>query len=124
MDPQLAQRFDVYASLPGSSEAVNAAVRAEVEQFQNPPLTDDQAGMFVSHAIAALNRLLAGESLPDGPSARSLDEAVRIYPMAPAEAAAMNDRFEERLGQRLPTNEENFLALHLALIIHNQRKAS
>jgi transcriptional antiterminator len=78
------------------------------------PLTDEAAGALVTHTALALQRARAGQSVTEWEVDHS--EELAAYPRALAAAAAFVQRAGDQLGLRLPEQEEQFMALHLAAI--------
>jgi hypothetical protein len=86
----------------------------ELSAALDRPLTDADFGGLVTHTALALQRVRAGQALTEW----EVDHAEELagHPRALAAAAAFVERAAGDLGLRLPAQEEQFMALHLAAI--------
>lgn len=117
MNPALRQRIDIFRAMPDIPPVAVDLVEKELVSLDPAgELTDDQAGMFVSHAVNALARLVRGESEAEPPSHAVYEEVLNEAPGAAERAEAMAVRVQEAIGQRLPGAEQQFMTIHFAAL--------
>ncbi|MFE4058203.1 transcriptional antiterminator [Streptomyces sp. NPDC059096] len=121
MDNQLALRIQLFCETGQARPEVAAFVAAELEALgaEGLTVTEDTAGLLTSHLMAALTRLLNGESIETSPTDGQVTAELTGHPEALARAHAVALRAEEALGAPLPGSEVNFLGLHLAVLARN-----
>ena|SRR5699024_1058211 len=117
MEATLSQRIDIFRSMPEIPDSAVDLVTDELALIDpEEELTDKQAGMFVSHAVNALARLLRQEPEADAPSQAVYAEVLNESPGALNLAHAMADRVKAATGQELPTAEVQFMTIHFAAL--------
>lgn len=124
MDETLQQRLGLYRQMPEISRIAVDAVSEELAAMDDGTLTDESAGMFVSHAISAISRLVNGQPVVEGPTDAVFQSALVDDPGAEDAARAMAQRLGQRIGRDLPESEVRFLAVHLALLNYQRTKES
>jgi hypothetical protein len=95
------------------AEFMGAAV-VELSTALDRPLTDADFGGLLTHTALALQRVRAGHALTEWEVDHT--EELAGYPRALGAAAAFVETAAEELDLRLPVQEEQFMALHLAAI--------
>lgn len=117
MNPTLRQRIDIFRTMPDIPPVAVDLVENELAGLDPAgELTDDQAGMFVSHAVNALARLVHGQPEAQPPNHAVYEEVLNEAPGAATRAQAMADRVREALGRNLPEAEQQFMTIHFAAL--------
>lgn len=120
MENILAQRLEIYDADPAVPAGVTDFVRAELAQIDpNQCLTDDTAGIFVSHLIMAIARLVTGNPVPEEMDAETYAEVLVEQPNARMRADALANRIVDQFGVHPPESELQYLTVHLALLANN-----
>ncbi|MEE6273306.1 hypothetical protein [Georgenia wangjunii] len=123
MDPTLRQRLELFRTMDEVPAGVVDLVEDELVRVDPAGrLSDDSAGMFVSHAVMAFSRLLGDEDPVDAPSDAVFDQVLTEDPTALARAGALAERARQRLGRALPDAEVKYLTIHLAVLAQHLSK--
>ncbi len=117
MDDTLSQRLALYAAMDDTPDGVVDFVRDELEGLEPRfEVTEESAGALTSHLIAALGRMIRREPDIDAPGDAVYREVVTHFPSAVADAVAVSERAEQRLGVALSPIEQQYLSLHLGTL--------
>lgn len=117
MNPTLEQRLDIFRSMPEVPDEAVDLVAEELTRIDPAGrLDDDQAGMFVSHAVNALARLGRSDHTVTAPDDAVFVQVLEEDPQAADDAGSIAARVESRFGRPLPDAEVQFLAIHLAAL--------
>ncbi|GAB2462343.1 PRD domain-containing protein [Xylanimonas ulmi] len=125
MNHELRQRLDAFRatdSIP--SRAVDFVERELAMIDPQATLDDEQAGLFVSHAVMAVTRLAQGDDTVTAPDENVYAEVVSKDPSTPITAQRMADRVAEEFRRPLPDAEVKFLTIHIALLNHHLTRES
>jgi len=118
----LAQRLAIYDADPTVPAGVTDFVRSELALIDPQQiLTDDDAGVFVSHLIMAIARLITGKPIPEEMDADTYAEVVAEQPNARDCADALATRVKNQFSVIPPESELQYLTVHLALLALNQQ---
>ncbi|MCB5182375.1 transcriptional antiterminator [Streptomyces antimicrobicus] len=121
-DDQLALRIRLFRDSGQVRPDVADFVTAELSALaaEGRTVTDETAGMFTSHLLMALTRMLDGvpaDRCPDAPRTGPPAGELREHPEAVDRAHAIAARAAAVLGTPpLPPDEIDFLGLHLAVL--------
>lgn len=121
-DPPLEARLAIYRKQPdvhGESVDLVAAVLKKLET--DYIVTDSNAGVFVSHLVMAINRILNGEEI-ESPPQEVYQQLLTEDPGAESVALDIAEYLEQKLPHSLPKAELEFLVIHLAVIRNQQQE--
>ncbi len=114
MDQDLSRRIEILGQTGDDAARAAAAVRREVESLNGRlPMTEDTAGMFVSHLFTAVVRMLAGETELEAPDPALYAEVVRQRPDAIDLAREIARDLHDTEGIDVPDAETQFIAFHV-----------
>lgn len=118
MDDQLTLRITLFRESGQVGPEVAAFVTDELNALaaEGHTITEDTAGMFTSHLMMALTRLVDGEPIEQFPTDDAVAAELADHPEAVERARAISARSARVLGATLPESEINFLSLHLAVL--------
>lgn len=117
MNATLAERLDIFRAMPTvPDEAVDLVTEELTGLDATGSLTDEEAGLFVSHAVNALTRLVGGDDSVQSPSDSVYQQVLDADPSAAGYAHAFAERVTTRLGQSLPEAELKFMTIHFAAL--------
>jgi hypothetical protein len=118
MDDQLTLRITLFRESGQVGPEVAAFVTDELDALaaEGHTITEDTAGMFTSHLMMALTRLVDGEPIEQFPTDDAVVAELADHPEAVERARAISARSARVLGATLPESEINFLSLHLAVL--------
>jgi hypothetical protein len=117
MDATLQQRLDIFRAVPDiSGDAVDLVTDELTRLDPQARLSDDQAGMFVSHAVNALTRLSRGDDTVEGPDETVYGQVLAEDPDAADAVQGLVQRAAARFGRPLPEPEIQYLTIHIAAL--------
>jgi len=121
MDQQIQERLRVYEQEGLASPDIVKFVRnilLWLEQTSHHSCTEETVGTLASHLMLALARVSRGEELGSAWDPGVHEEAMGLTSLMPW-AEHIRDQAKQVLGLTLPTEEIDFLLLHLgAFLLH------
>ncbi|MGJ3507354.1 hypothetical protein [Enemella sp. A6] len=123
MDQLLEDRLRITAETGMATPEIVAFVSQLLAELDSEyVVTEQTAGMFAAHLMAALERVRTGDTSVGEPNVAHVAEARTASPSSPARARAIADRAAAELGLTLPKGEIDFLTIHLATLYVAHRK--
>ena len=121
MDQQIQERLRVYEQEGLASPDIVKFVRnilLWLEQTSHHPCTEETVGTLASHLMLALARVSRGEELGSSWDPGVHEEAMGLASLLPW-AEHIQNQAQQVLGLTLPSEEIDFLLLHLgAFLLH------
>lgn len=116
LDERLCARLEIHRTQPGVDDTTVETVAALLADLAVTwEITDETAGIFVSHLVSAITRIRRGEHV-EGPPAEVFRQIHTQAPAALGQAAALAAQLTTSLNIGIPTAETEFLAIHLATL--------
>ena len=119
MDRDIQNRLKVYEQEQLASPSVVACVHdilLWLEQTAHHPCTEEMAGDFASHLMLALTRVQRGEALESAWTPEVHAEAEQLH-ILDSWAAHIQEHVQQVLGLTLPSEEVDFVLLHLGTFL-------